>query len=336
MYDGPAMLPEDNTPPMTSERKTDLVIVGAGPAGLACAIAARRAGLDHLVLDKGTIADAIRRFPANMTFFSTADLLEIGDVPFLSSGFRPTRSEAMRYYLRTAQATQLTFRTGEEVRSIRPAGSGFRVETSQASYGSRFVVVATGYYDTPNPYPVPGADLPDVHRRYTEPFLSFGKRVAIVGGRNSAVEMALELFRFGAQVTMIHRGRAFSEGVKYWLLPDIENRIKAGEIRALFGTEVAAVRPGRLLLKGEHAGEIDADEVYVMIGYQPDPRLLRDAGVRIDPATLIPDHDAGTLETNVPGLYVAGSIAAGKFNNRIFIENGRLHGAAIVAAILKK
>ncbi len=321
---------------MTPEQSTHLLIVGAGPAGLACAVAARRAGLDHLVLDKGTIGDAIRRFPANMTFFSTADLLEIGDVPFLSAGFRPTRFEAMRYYLRVAQATGVTFRTGEEVQSIRPAGTGFRVETDRGAYAARFVVVATGYYDTPNPYPVPGADLPHVHRRYGEPFQSFGKRVAIVGGRNSAVEMALELFRFGAHITLIHRGRSFSEGVKYWLLPDIENRIKAGEIHALFGTEIASITTGRLYLKGAHAGEIDADEVYVMIGYQPDPRLIADAGVRVDAETLIPEHDPVTKETNVPGLFVAGSIAAGRFNNRIFIENGRLHGATIVGAILKK
>jgi thioredoxin reductase (NADPH) len=197
-------------------------------------------------------------------------------------------------------------------------------------------VFATGYFDNPNPFNVPGSDLPKVMRYYSEPYLFSGKRIAVVGGKNSAVELALDLFRNGAAVTLIHRGARLSEGVKYWILPDIENRIKAGEISALFGTTVDRITRTSIVLQGQHAGEIPNDFLFVMIGYQPDNTILQKAGVRIEPESQAPIHDAATMETNVPGLYVAGSIAAGKFNNKIFIENGRMHGALIVDSVRKK
>ncbi|MGB2869942.1 MAG: YpdA family putative bacillithiol disulfide reductase [Bacteroidota bacterium] len=313
----------------------DLLIIGSGPAGLACAIECVRKGLSHLILEKGGLTDAIRRFPTNMTFFSTPELLEIGNVPFITSTFRPSRVDALRYYQRVAKEYQLQVRYDEMVVSITSGPGGFLVKTNGTGFSARNVVVAAGYYDHPNPYEIPGSKLPKVHRYYTEPFQYFGRNVAIVGGRNSAVDMALELFRHGVEVTMIHRGPRLSEGVKYWLLPDIENRMKAGDIKSHFDSTIAEIRDRTIIVEGKQRLEIPNDHVFVMIGYRPDNGLLETAGVRIEPGSLSPVHDPQSMETNVPGLFVAGSIAAGKFNNKIFIENGRLHGARIVATITK-
>jgi thioredoxin reductase (NADPH) len=314
----------------------DVVIVGAGPSALACAIEAQKHELSFLVLDKGSIVDAIRRFPVNSTFFSTPDLLEIGGVPFIISTFRPTRTDIVRYYHRVAKEFSLNIKTGAFVAAVEKRNDAFDVITPSDRYRCRNVVLATGYFDNPNPFEVPGSHLPKVLRYYDEPYLYTGKRIAVVGGKNSAAEIALELFRNGSAVTLIHRGSKFSEGVKYWILPDIENRIKAGEIAALFETRVSEIAPTELKLEGKHAGRIPNDIVFVMIGYRPDTALLEKLGVSIDPVSLAPFHNADTLETNVAGVYVAGSIAAGKFNNKIFIENGRMHGALIIKAIIKK
>ena len=321
---------------MTTQTKPyDVVIVGAGPSGLACAIEAGKRRLSYLVLDKGSVVDAIRRFPVNLTFFSTPELLEIGNVPFIVPTFRPTRTDIVRYYHRVAKEFSLQVTTDEEVTAVEQKANLFEVVTNITRYVCRTVVFATGYFDNPNPFNVAGSDLPKVLRYYSEPYVYSGKRVAIVGGKNSAVEIALELFRNGAAVTLIHRGPLLSDGVKYWILPDIENRFKAGEITALFETTVREVKPTELILDGKHAGQIPNDIVFVMIGYRPDNRLLENLGVTIDSSTLAPVHDAETMETNVKGVYVAGSIAAGKFNNKIFIENGRLHGAHIIDSIVK-
>lgn len=313
----------------------DLVIIGAGPSGLACAIEAKSRGLSHLVLEKGSVADAIRRFPVSMTFFSTAELLEIGNVPFMASGFRPTRSECVRYYQLVAKHLGLNVKLQSPVTGLRPVSGGFEVETERASYHASSVVVATGYFDDPNRFDVPGYDLPKVFRYYTEPFAFADQDVAVVGGKNSAVEIALDLFRNGARVTLIHRGSALSSGIKYWVLPDIENRIKAGEIRAFFSTEVRGITPEAVLLSGKHEGKLPNDALFVMIGYTPDTAMLESAGVHIVPDSRAPVHDPRTMETNVKGLFVAGSLAAGKFNNKIFIENGRGHGKLILDAITK-
>lgn len=315
--------------------KYDLIVVGAGPSGLACAIEAKRKGLTSLTLDKGSVADAIRRFPVNMTFFSTPELLEIGDIPFLAAGFRPTRVECVRYYQMVAKHYGLQVERGSEVLELRRSEEGFEVVSRTGSFSGANVVVATGYFDDPSPFDVPGARLPKVHRYYSEPYAYSGMNVAIVGGRNSAVEMALDLYRNGANVTLIHRGQTFSSGVKYWILPDIENRIKAGEIKALFGTQVTEITPTSLVCRGAHEHEIPNDVVFVMIGYLPSTTLLQAVGVEIDLASSAPVHDTKTMETNVPGLFVAGSIAAGRFNNKIFIENGRAHGKRIIDAITK-
>ncbi len=322
---------------MAQGKTYDVIIVGAGPAGLACAIEAKRHGLNYIVLDKGSIVDAIRRFPVQMTFFSTPELLEIGGIPFIVPTFRPSRIDIVRYYHRVVREFSLNVKIGQLVGSIVRRGEGeFTVLAGEETWTSRNVVVATGYFDNPNPFNVPGSDLPNVLRCYSEPFLYSGKQVAIVGGKNSAVELALELYRNGSAVTLIHRGSRLSDGVKYWILPDFENRVKAGEIRAFFETTVSRITERSIVLEGKHPGEYPQDVVFVMIGYRPDNRILEQAGVQIDSETLGPVHDPLTFETNVRGLYVAGSLAAGRFNNKIFIENGRLHGASIVKAICKK
>ncbi|MER3525058.1 MAG: YpdA family putative bacillithiol disulfide reductase [Ignavibacteria bacterium] len=316
----------------------DVLIVGAGPSGLACAIEARRAGLSTVVLDKGSVVDAIRRFPTGLVWFSTPELLEIGEVPFIVSTTRPTRVDAIKYYQRVAAHYALDVRTFDGVVGIERQEGGFRILTERhQEYRTHNVVIATGYYDHPNRLGVPGEQLPNVAHYYREPFEFFGRDVAVVGGRNSAVEAALDLFRHGARVTLIHRGPEFSRGVKYWILPDIENRIKNGEIKALFNSTVKQIREECIQVKTpDGVIELKTDFTFVLIGFHPDTEHLRKYGVEIVPATLAPVHNEETLETNVPGLYVCGSIVAGKNNNKIFVENGRLHGARIVAAILKK
>ncbi|MCX6133711.1 MAG: YpdA family putative bacillithiol disulfide reductase [Ignavibacteriales bacterium] len=311
----------------------DLIVIGAGPSGLACAIEAKKKGLSQLVLDKGSVADAIRRFPIDMTFFSTSELLEIGGVPFTSAGSRPTRVECVRYYQMIARYFDLPVQQGVEVTGIRPHAAGFEVISPDGSLLAKNVVDATGYFDHPNRFDVPGSELSKVRRYYDEPYAYSGRNVAVIGGKNSAVETALDLFRNGARVTLIHRGPSLSQGVKYWILPDIENRIKAGDIRAMFETRVERITSGSITVGGRHHEEFSNDAVFLMIGYCPDSSLLRQAGVEIDPETQAPVHNSATMETNVRGVFVAGSIAAGRFNNKIFIENGRMHGKLIVDAI---
>ena len=320
---------------MEPKNSVDILIVGAGPSGLACAIEAKRHGISSLTIDQGSVADAIRRFPVNMTFFSTPELLEIGGVPFLSSGFRPTRVECVRYYQMVVKHLDLPVRQQTRVTGVRKVTEGFEVNAADAAYLAKNLVIATGYFDSPSRFDIPGSDLPKVHRYYTEPLEYAGREVAVVGGKNSAVETALELFRAGAKVTLIHRGKKLSEGVKYWILPDIENRIKAAEIRGMFETTIQSIKPRTIAVKGRHTEEILNDAVFVMIGYQPDTSLVKQLGVQIDEESLAPIHDPASMETNVHGIYVAGSIAAGNFNNKIFIENGRVHGKLIVESVLR-
>jgi thioredoxin reductase (NADPH) len=313
----------------------DIIIIGAGPAGLACALEAKKHGLESLTIDQGSVADAIRRFPINMTFFSTPELLEIGGVPFLSSGFRPTRVECVRYYQMVAKHFNLPMKQQTLVTGLRKITDGFEVSTKNGTYLGRNVAMATGFFDTPNRFEVPGSDLPKVQRYYSEPYAYEGRNVVVVGGKNSAVETALDLFRAGANVTLIHRGKKLSEGVKYWILPDIENRIKAGGVRGLFETTVKSIKPRSVIVEGLHNEELPNDALFVMIGYRPELNLLKQLGVAIDDSSLAPVHDSSSMQTNIAGIYVAGSLAAGKFNNRIFIENGRMHGAIIVESVLR-
>lgn len=323
---------------MAAFRALDVLIVGGGPAGLSCAIEAMKSRLSVVVLEKGGVVDAIRRFPANLVWFSTPELLEIGGIPFVTSTFRPTRLDTMKYYQRVIRHYGIDVRQFDSVRRVEKSGSGFLVSTEKGlKYDTENVVIATGYYDHPNRLNIPGEDLPHVKHYYDEPFAYFNRRVLIVGGRNSAVEAALELYRNGSRVTLVHRGSKLSDGVKYWILPDIENRIKAKEIDAVYDSRVQKIWPDRVSVdRGGASCDIEADAVFILIGFHPDPGFLEGMGVRIDQKTLSPSHDPGTFETNVPGLFVAGSVVAGINNNKVFVENGRLHGAQIVRAILKK
>jgi thioredoxin reductase (NADPH) len=318
----------------------DVAIIGGGPAGLATAIECGRKGLSHTVLEKGALVDSIRRFPINMVYFTTPELLEIGELPLTCAAEKPTRLESLKYYRRVAAHYEIPLRLYERVRAVGPVTGGFELETSYElgqpgtppPVRARRLVVACGYYDNPNPLGVPGEDLPKVSHYFTESHPYFGLDVAIVGGANSAAESALELFRSGVSVTLIHRGRALSTHIKYWVRPDILNRIERGEVKAFFETEVVAIRPGIIELRrrtGE-AFEIANHAVLALTGYHPDYAFLSSMGIEIDSESGKPRVDPDTCETNVPGIYLAGGIVAGRETNKIFIENGRFHGKKIV------
>lgn len=319
----------------------DLIIVGGGPCGLACGIEATRAGLRHRILEKGALTEAIRRFPTYLRFYSTPELLELGDLPFATPSTHPTRQEALVYYRRVAERYGLDVSLYSEVIGIRSGEGGFTVETAAGDrLAARSVVVATGYYDTPNRAGIPGEDLPHVAHYYTEPFPYARSRVVVVGGGNSAVEAALDLYRGGAaEVHLVHRRSGLKPTVKYWIRPDIENRIREGSIDARFDTTVRAIREREVEIEGVETGEreiLPADFVLLLTGYHPDPTLLRGAGVLVDETTLVPVHDPETLETSVPGLYIGGSVVSGRETGRIFIENGRDHARRIVAHVRER
>jgi thioredoxin reductase (NADPH) len=325
--------------PAQAVRLLDLVIVGAGPSGLATAVAAHEAGLAYEVVEKGVLVNSIFRFPRHMTFFTTADLLEIGGLPFVSPYEKPTQMEGLKYYRRVTEAYGLRVTLGEEVLGVARAGRKF-VVTSRNADGeartrrTRNVVFATGYYDWPNFLGVPGEDLPHVSHYYTEPHAFFQRDVVVVGGKNSAAIAALELYRAGARVTLVHHAPALSGSIKYWIKPDIENRIKEKAIAARLAARVLEIGPRSVRIQTVWGPEeLPADQVFLLTGYHPDTRLLEAVGVTIDPATLVPEHDPRTLQTNVKGIYLAGAVASGRFTSRIFIENGKFHGQAIVAAI---
>jgi thioredoxin reductase (NADPH) len=326
----------------------DVLIIGAGPSGLATAIAARQLGLDYLVLEKGTLVDAIYRFPPQMVFFTTPELLEIGGLPMTSPYPKPTRDEALRYYRRVVDTYQVQVVLREEVLSVEREPHGgetvFVVE-SRSSRGvrrarhARAVVLAMGYFEHPNFLNVPGEDLPHVSHFYGEAHAHWGQRVVVVGGKNSACEAALELYRAGVDVTMVHRHAALGDSVKYWVRPDIENRIKEGAIRARFDTRVVEIRPTSVLVAPAGEGppvatdEIAADAVLLLTGYHADPDFLRRAGVEVDDESWAPRYHPETFETNVPNLFVAGGQVAGRRTGSIFIENGRFHGEAIARVL---
>jgi len=324
----------------------DVLIVGAGPSGLATAIACRHHGLDYVVLEQGALVDAIARFPLNMVFFTTPELLEIGGVPLTTPYEKPTRAEALRYYRKVADAFQLQISLFETVTAVEREGEGDAVVVTVATRTrlgaervrqARAVVLAMGYYDRPNRLDVPGEDLPHVSHYYPEPHPYYRRRVLIVGGKNSACEAALDLHRNGAKVTLVHRGDSLGESVKYWVRPDMENRIKEGSVTAHFNTRVVEIRSTVVVV--ETAGErreVAADSVLLLTGYRADPAFLRGAGVELDADTLIPRHDPATFETNVPDLFVAGGQLAGVRTGNIFIENGRFHGEQIANELARR
>ena len=326
----------------------DVLIVGAGPAGLATAIAASRSGLDYLVVEKGALVNSLLHYPTEMVFFTTPELMEIGGMPFVSPYDKPTRMEALRYYRRVTDTCKLNIEFDETVIAITreerlPDARGSFVVDLQASRAirrslrARTVVVATGAYDVPNRCGIPGEDLPHVSHYYTQPHPYFRKRVVVVGGKNSAAEAALDLYRAGAAVTLVHRRSALGDSIKYWVKPDIENRISEGSIGARFDTSVLEIRPTTIVIeRDETREEIPADAVFLLTGYRPDTTLLQTAGVRIDRETLGPTFDPDTFETNVRGLYVVGAVVAGLQSGKVFIENGRFHGEQAIKAIVAR
>jgi thioredoxin reductase (NADPH) len=327
----------------------DLVIIGAGPAGLATAIAARQRGLDYAVLEKGVLVNSIYHFPTQMVFFTTPELLEIGGLPLVSPYEKPTRAEALRYYRRVADTFELSVALGEEVVAIdheaqEAGGRLFRLETRTSKgerqlHRARAIVMAIGYYDHPNMLGVPGESLPHVSHYYRDAHSAYRQKVVVVGGKNSAAETSLELHRAGASVTLVHHRARLGDSIKYWVKPDIENRIAEGSIASRFETEVVEIRPDVVVVRpvgGGPSEEIPADVVFLMTGYHADGELLREAGVDLDPRTGVPVYDAATFETNVPNLFVAGGVVAGKDTAPIFIENGRFHGEAIVRTLAER
>lgn len=323
----------------TIDDRYDIVVVGAGPTGLAVGLEARRRGLTHLLIDKGTLVNTIVGYPTNMTFFSTPELLELGEMPFTIPGVRPSRIEAIEYYRGVARAGRLNLWLYNRVLSVDRDPEGFLVRTEKGEVHCTSVVLATGYFDNPNPFDVPGANLSKVRQYYHEPFEYYDRHVVVVGGRNSAVEAALDLWRHGAHVTLVHRGSEIGPKVKYWILPDIQNRIKRGEITAFLNTEVECVTESAVRLRNTSTGEwteLRNDAVFALIGYRPDVRMLEACRIAYDPETLIPVHDAETFETNVDGLYIAGSVGCGCRTWEIFIENGRHHAGVVVDDIARR
>jgi len=317
----------------------DLLIVGAGPSGLATAIAAKQHGLDYAIVDKGVLVNSIFNFPPLMVFFTTPELLEIGGLPLVTPYDKPTRLEALRYYRRVVETFGIQISFHEEVRAIEREEDGTFVVTSVGRGGTRVrharaVVLAIGYYDLPNYLGIPGEDLPHVSHYYTDAHPYFRQRVVVVGGKNSAAEASLELFRGGAQVTLVHRRPTLGDSIKYWVRPDIENRIKEGSIAARFESKVVEIRPTDVIIERNGAQEsIPAEAVFLLTGYHPDADFMRRAGIECHPESLTPTLNPETFESNVPNLFIAGGAVAGRNTGNIFIENGRFHGERIVKVI---
>ncbi len=320
----------------------DVLVIGAGPTGLACAIEAQKLGLKVLTIDKGCVVNSVYNYPANMIFFTTPELLEIGDIPFNTAQPKPTRQEALEYYRRVAEHYEMNIHQYEWVKTVTGENGAFRVTTTDRQdgihdYRARKLIVATGYYDLPNLLEVPGEDLPKVHHYYREPHPFYDSDVAVVGGKNSAAESALDLWRHGARVTLVHRHAQLHDHIKYWVRPDIENRVKSGEIPAYFSSTVQEIGPDFVLLETPGGPvRLKNDFVFALIGYHPDYDFLRAMGIELSEDQCRPVCDPETLESNVPGIYVAGVIVAGSRTNEIFIENGRFHGKLIADDLREK
>ena len=315
----------------------NVIVIGAGPTGLACGIELKRRGVPNILIDKGCLVNSIYNYPNHMTFFTTPELLEIGDIPMTSLNDKPTRGEALKYYRRVAAHYKLDIHQYEAVDHFTGTDGDFTVKTSKGTYQASKIIIDSGYYDVPNLLNCPGEDLPKVAHYYTEPHPYFNQDVLVVGAKNSAAIAALELYRSGARVTMVHRGPEIHRHVKYWIKPDIENRIKAGEVRALFNTTVAEIKPDSATLNTpEGPKEIPNQFVFAMTGYRPDLTFLNAHGITFQPDTKKPRTNPETLESERPGIFLAGVIVAGMHTNEIFIENGRFHGAQIAEAIAQQ
>lgn len=311
--------------------KYDVVIVGAGPIGLACGIEAIRRGLNYIILEKGCLVNSIFHYPTNMTFFSTSERLEIGEVPFISHGTKPTRREALEYYRRVVGAWNLNVKTFEKVREIKGTLNNYTIVSEKKTYQAKTVILSTGYYDSPNLLNIPGEDMPKVKHYYDEPHPYAYAKVAVIGGANSAVDVALELFRVGAKVMMVVREAELWQGIKYWVRPDIENRINEGSIKAYFNSVVQRISEKRIEIKTSN-GIItpENDFVFAMTGYHPDFNFLKKIGLNLSKDEYIsPEFNPDTFETNKSGIFLAGVVCGGMETSRLFIENSREHALKI-------
>lgn len=320
---------------MEEKGKYDLLIVGAGPIGLACGIEAKKAGLNYVIVEKGCLVNSLYNYPMNMTFFSTSERLEIGMVPFISHGPKPNRVESLEYYRRVCSSWDLNVNLYEKVLSIKTLDGTHTVITTKTTYKASFVILALGFYDLPYLLNIPGEDLPKVKHYYDEPHPYFKQKVVVVGASNSAVDVALETYRKGANVTMIVRDAAIGESVKYWVRPDIENRIKESSIKAYFNSQITRITETTVELKTLQGDIVlENDFVLAMTGYQPPFDFLRESGIEfLDDVFHTPVYNDETMETNVPGLYLAGVVCGGLKTNKWFIENSRVHAVQIIKAV---
>lgn len=320
---------------MTTVKKVDVLIIGAGPIGIACALECKKQKLSYLVLEKGALTNSLFNYPLNMTFFSTSEKLEIDQIPFISSNPKPTRNEALEYYRRVTTSNELTINLYEEVKTINKTDDGFKLDTNKGIYSSKNIIIATGFYDIPNLLNVPGENLPKVCHYYKEAHPFALQNVAVVGASNSSVDAALEIYRKGGKVTMIVRGEAIGQRVKYWVRPDIINRINEGSIKAYFNSEITEIKSNEIRIKTPNGSETLAnDYVVALTGYQPNFEFLKQIGVHFsNDDKHIPEYNNATMETNVEGLYLAGVICGGMETHKWFIENSRIHAKMIAEDI---
>jgi thioredoxin reductase (NADPH) len=315
----------------------DIIIVGGGPCGLAAAIAFKEVGFNPLVIEKGNVVNAIYHYPTHQTFFSTSEKLEIGDVPFITESYKPKRNQALVYYRDVVKRKQLRVNSFEKVSEVVKKGKQFQVVTDKQTYQAQFVVIATGYYDTPNLMNVPGEDLPKVFHYFKEAHPYFDKDVCVIGGKNSSVDAALELVKAGARVTVLYRGKEYSSSIKPWILPEFEALVRNGIIKMEFNSHIVEIMEDQVrYIKDEEEKSIYNDFVFAMTGYRPDHQFLKTMGIIIDEESGRPLFNPDSMETNVEGIYIAGVIAAGNNANEIFIENGRFHGGLIAQSIQEK
>ncbi|MEZ2415367.1 YpdA family putative bacillithiol disulfide reductase [Muriicola sp. E247] len=316
----------------------DLIIVGGGPIGIACGLEAQKKGLSYLIIEKGPIVNSLFNYPVNMQFFSSSEKLEIDEIPFISKEAKPKRNEALEYYRRIVTSNKLNIHLFEKVSSVKKYNEEFEVKTEKETYGARQVIISTGFYDLPNKLNVPGEELPKVSHYYKDPHFYASQKLAVVGASNSAVDAALECWRKGADVTMIIRGPEVGQRVKYWVRPDIINRIEEGSIKAYYNTTVSEIRPDVIILNTpEGEVELPNDFVLALTGYMPNFEFLETMGIQLsEDEKRLPDYNPETMETNIKGLYLAGVICGGMETHKWFIENSRIHAKIIIAEILKK